>query len=805
MTNLRHAITLALFLLFSQLGRSQNDCVDAVVVCGDTGFKGLTATGIGNQELVDSNTCYSQENNSIWLKLPIQTSGTLAFVLTPESTDIQEDFDFFIFGPNVACDSLGIAIRCSTTNPWYAAQPDNLTGMNNVETDTSEGPGELGNSFVQQLTVNAGEVYFLVIDRPVGESNFSITWNGNATFESQPTVTTSPHDLQKCMPTGNFAVFDLDENYGPLMGAQSGVNLSFHTNSNDAITGENAILSPAVFPNTSNPQTIYARLTNLVSNCFTTADFELSVTNGATVSVDTYTICDDASDGNGANAQSIIDLDDVTQHIMAGQNTTGMTISYFGTASAAALNTLPALPIHFYNTTPNLQKVYVRISDSFGCITTNEINLNVIPQPPIVATTLTQCDLDFAPDGITTFDLARAIPALTGGNANLSVVFFASGNSTPLNLLYTNQSNPQQLNVEITNTITGCKNTSTLTLVVNSSPPPAITIAPQCDILGIENGIGTFDLNAADFTLTPTQSVHFYSSPNDALLAQNEITTAAAYPNAVPYNDTVYVRIDDSGNCASISTLMLSVNKLPVVERSATGLVVCDDDPDYQLTIDAAILEGVPSDYTYNWFQDGIAMGESGYSIEVNQGAAYTVDVTRLGCTVTRTVTVSSSEHANIESIVVNDLVTDYNTVTVNVQGLGDYVFSIDNPTGPFQQSNFFTDVAPGIHDLYVKDLLACGTWGPIQVNVLGAPKYFTPNNDGFNDTWNIRGVDGANNGKATIYIFDRYGKLMKQISPLGMGWDGNYLDKPAPAEDYWYAVYLEDARKAKGHFTLKR
>jgi gliding motility-associated-like protein len=200
-------------------------------------------------------------------------------------------------------------------------------------------------------------------------------------------------------------------------------------------------------------------------------------------------------------------------------------------------------------------------------------------------------------------------------------------------------------------------------------------------------------------------------------------------------------------------------------------------------------------------------MGETGYSISVNEPGIYTVDITRLGCTVTRTITVAGSENAHIESITVNDFITDYNTVIVNVSGTspGDYVFALDNPAGPFAASTIFVDVAPGIHELYIKDLLACGTFGPIQVNVLGIPKYFTPNGDGFNDTWNIKGVNAAHHAKATVYIFDRYGKLLKQISPMGSGWDGNYLDRPAPADDYWYTIELEDLRKAKGHFTLKR
>ena len=807
MMHYTHAITIAFFLLISQLSLSQNDCVDAIVVCGNTGFEGLTAVGVGIQEISSTNACESEENNSIWLKLPIMTSGTLAFTLTPESDDINEDFDFFIFGPNVTCNNLGSTVRCSTTNPFAADQPDNLTGMNGVETDTFEGPGELGNSFVQEMTVNAGDVYYMVIDRPIGESNFSITWNGTATFENQPQIASPPQNLQKCVPPGNQALFNLNYNYNAIVGGQGNVLLSYHTSSNDAITGSNPIISPAFFPNTTNPQTIYARLTNPISGCFSMSDFELLVTFGPAITTDTYTICDDASDGNGSNAQSMINLNTVTQTIMQGQDMTGLTVSYFNTAIAAQQNILAPLPNQFYNTIPNLQNVYVRITNTTGCVLTKEIHLRVMPQPAILSTTLTQCDTGFAPDGLTLFDLNSAIPALTGGNANLSVSFFESGNTIPLDLLYTNTTNPQVINAKITNTITGCQSTSTVTLIANMSPPPLVTIPPQCDVLGIENGMATFDLNSIIIALAPTQQIAFFQYPNDALLHQNQIANTTNYTNTIAYNDVVYVRIEDSGNCVSISTLALTVNALPKVTREASGLFVCKDNPDYFVTIDAAILEGLPTDYTYNWFQNGVPMGETTYTIQVNQAGIYTVEVTRLGCTVTRSIVVEESENANIESVVVNDLVTIFNTIEVNVQGssLGDYVFSLHSANGPFQESNTFYDVPAGIYELYIKDLLACGVFGPIQVNVLGLPKYFTPNGDGFNDTWNITGVDAQHNGKSIVFIFDRYGKLLKQISPLGVGWDGIYNDQLLPSEDYWYNIQLQDGRNIKGHFTLKR
>ena len=90
-------------------------------------------------------------------------------------------------------------------------------------------------------------------------------------------------------------------------------------------------------------------------------------------------------------------------------------------------------------------------------------------------------------------------------------------------------------------------------------------------------------------------------------------------------------------------------------------------------------------------------------------------------------------------------------------------------------------------------------------VSVIGFPKYFTPNNDGIHDTWQIAGVSGAFQPNSKILIYDRYGKLLKQLNPSSKGWDGTLNGKVLPNDDYWFAVKLQDGRIFKNHFSLKR
>ncbi|MNX53122.1 hypothetical protein D3C86_838130 [compost metagenome] len=104
----------------------------------------------------------------------------------------------------------------------------------------------------------------------------------------------------------------------------------------------------------------------------------------------------------------------------------------------------------------------------------------------------------------------------------------------------------------------------------------------------------------------------------------------------------------------------------------------------------------------------------------------------------------------------------------------------------------------------------------PVTINILEAtssecinlvdelpyPKFFTPNGDGYNDTWTIDFAYLAPN--TGIRIFDRYGKFIKELHS-NTAWDGNYLGSQEVASDYWFTVTRLNGTEFRGHFSLKR
>jgi gliding motility-associated-like protein len=151
---------------------------------------------------------------------------------------------------------------------------------------------------------------------------------------------------------------------------------------------------------------------------------------------------------------------------------------------------------------------------------------------------------------------------------------------------------------------------------------------------------------------------------------------------------------------------------------------------------------------------------------------------------------------------------TNSQTITVNATPyVGDgsnFAYSLDGQTP--QDDNVFYNVGPGPHEITVIDKNGCGTRSlPIPVELVTSPAAFTPNGDGINDRWDIKGDISY----STLSIFDRFGRLLKQLNQNSGGWDGTINSQTLPADDYWFSVNYVDSsgatREYKSHFSLIR
>lgn len=283
----------------------------------------------------------------------------------------------------------------------------------------------------------------------------------------------------------------------------------------------------------------------------------------------------------------------------------------------------------------------------------------------------------------------------------------------------------------------------------------------------------------------------YYNSLNGAenQLSSDLINNYSNY-DLVLGNNTFYVRIESPNTCYQIVELILTLVEKPKAYITDT-MPICEGS---SITINAE--NGYDS---YLW-----STGETTNSISVSQPGNYNVVINQnhgsVTCSSTYTFNVVNSNLAIINSIQSEDWTDNDNYIQINVSGSGDYEYSINGID--FQESNLFGNLPNGEYTIYVRDKNGCGIVSE-DIYLLMYPKFFTPNGDGFNDTWKIKFSNNEPN--LAIKIFDRYGKFLKQISSLSEGWDGTYLGEPFPSNDYWFVVIRENGKEFKGHFSLKR
>ena len=436
-----------------------------------------------------------------------------------------------------------------------------------------------------------------------------------------------------------------------------------------------------------------------------------------------------------------------------------------------------------------VEVVFNTTCSSFGEIVI-EYSSNPIPND----VNLTQCDSDT--DGLAIFNLNDANSSIIGSNLNVGPPkYFLSFNDafTVQNTLssidsFQNTTPNQIIYARLENTF-GCFGISEITLStsISSVIVPPISI---CDGDTNQDGITVMDLS---MDISPTVLAYFpsgllvvyYSSTENAQTQTNALPNN--YTNTIPFEELIFARITDGVNCFGILPITLKINIFTPSNFETEELSLCENET-YFLEV-----EDIYESYLWN-------TGEITPRINISVPDTYTVTVTNTdGCEATKTFIITPSGVATITSIDIQDFSGNQNTVQINYTGLGDYLFSLDG--NYFQNSPVFNNVESGEYLVIVKDTNGCGIVTQ-QIFVLDYPRFFTPNGDGFNDFWEIKNFNQPN---AKIYIFNRYGKLIKEIVPNQKGWDGTFNGSTLPASDYWFSFFLENGRIVKGHFALKR
>lgn len=389
----------------------------------------------------------------------------------------------------------------------------------------------------------------------------------------------------------------------------------------------------------------------------------------------------------------------------------------------------------------------------------------------------------------------------TNGTNEQSTVLDATGNSIVAisNLSTTTSFELTRVSFEAV----GCSNLISASAIVTVNQIPTISFAGNLVYCSGETTLVALQSNLAGTSFSWTanqQNLTGASVGSGNQIIQTLETTATGSGNVL------YVVTPERNGCSGNPvTINILVNEIPVVRLQ--GGAICLSNAG-SITTEPFLLDtqlGAP-EYSFQWFFEGNPIiGATIGTYEAFQVGQYAVLVTNTatGCSAPIS-SVAVTERDKGERLIIQQSepfsYSPVIAVTV-VGGSGPFLYQLND--GIFQSSNTFYDVPEGDHIIRVTDGESC-TDLTAGVTVLNYPRFFTPNDDGFNDTWNIKGL--ASDSK--IFIFDRYGKLLKQLSPSGLGWDGTYNGQRLISSDYWFTVIYRIGGADKifrAHFTLKR
>lgn len=533
--------------------------------------------------------------------------------------------------------------------------------------------------------------------------------------------------------------------------------------------------------------------------------------------------------GDFSNTQTF----DLTQNEVdiIGVQSGNFDISYYLTEGEAenATNSVTDQGLDKFAFSPNSsgQDIFFRIEDvaNNSCFNIGSFALIINDVEAIQPNDLEAC-IDPV-NGVAIYDLTLSQDEVLGNNQTIDE-YDVNYYDANMDLI----GNPTEFETQVGQTITvevvnqdevSCTDSALLELLI--TPQPIASAAPTLEVcINYDIDDTEIDLTQQDafINMNGGDEVVYYDSV-DAFNNDNGIENPTAY--SLPQGQSqIYAAVVNTGsNCRSDMVTFGIDNVLPEVDiTNFDGRTVClDEDGSLIVTENSppVIETGLSAtDNDFEWQLDGATLaGETSPSIVAESPGEYTVIVTNalsnIACENTSSATILETGQIDFELAVLTDNFQNNKHsigVIFTLIGLGDYEVKLDYgdwfDLEDGQTEIMFNNLLGGEHTVTVRDKFGCGMVQK-SITLIDFPEFFTPNEDGYNDTWNITSIDQED---AEIHIFDRYGKHIFSTTPTETGWDGTYKGEILPANDYWFTIKYKEPRTDqvktfKSHFTLKR
>jgi len=490
------------------------------------------------------------------------------------------------------------------------------------------------------------------------------------------------------------------------------------------------------------------------------------------------------------------------------------------TLTANGASTYTWLPMNVSGSTttvsPTSNSTYTINGTSGACTGSTIVNVNVTPIPTVSVNNATVCASS------TTTLVATGATSYTWSNGVTANTTIVSGTSNPINFT-------------VTGSVNGCTNSAVSSVSV--IPNPTITInSPTICTSGtatlIANGASTYTwstglssitgsivtgsplsttiytvigssgncTNTATSTINVIPPIIISVNPvticigSSTTLTANGANTFTWFPgntsgssiNVTPTTNTSYTVNGTVGACTGATTVNVSVIPMPTV--TVNNATVCEGQ--------TAILNASGAT-SYTW-----SNGSNSSSISINpiSTSVYTVIGAVNGCT-----------NTSISNVLVNPspLLTTSSDITI-IKGTsttlnfsGNVTSYTWTPTTALSCTNCMSPVAsPSQTTQYCVNatLGDCSSTSCILVTVepacfsnadYGTPNAFTPNGDGINDEFCLKGWDECSTD-FYISIYNRWGEKVYESTDPAFCWDGNYLGNPLNSAVFVFYIKAE-------------
>ena len=392
-------------------------------------------------------------------------------------------------------------------------------------------------------------------------------------------ITATPSQIIVCDDDQDaLSIIDLTTTISQLVTDTTDRTITFHNTLPDANSSNNSISNPTSY--SSNTQTIFARVENDITGCYSTESFEVIInTLPVFINISNYTICENASDGIGG-------FTFITKDTEILNNQIGKQTLYFETQADADNRTNSINKNTAYQNTSNPQTIFVRVENTtdIDCYGTDSFTIEVGTNPLFNSPTdWFICD-DISNDGSGLFDLTDKVTEISQGiNDTLDITFYttltdAENGINTIPLQYENTINPQQIYVKIDNG-TICNSITSFELNViqapeANTPPPII----MCD--DNSDGIVNFDLTISEIDILDVRQndivITYFETLDDLDNQSNIIQTPQDFTNQTN-PQTVFVRVTNTiSNCYLAIPLELIVNLPPAINEFG-AVEICDN------------------------------------------------------------------------------------------------------------------------------------------------------------------------------------------------------------------------------------